>query len=129
MEVCRDCEVVLTDKNRGRKDRSICKGCKNLKEKAAYHSDVEGRRIIKKRSQVKQNYGITLEEYEDAMATSNVCQHCGTTKELCYDHDHDKPKDITAFRGVLCRSCNRHLGGLGDTIEDIERILRYLKGE
>ena len=39
------------------------------------------------------------------------------------DHDHDTKK----FRGWLCKSCNTGLGGIGDTIESVERALKYLK--
>jgi hypothetical protein len=68
-------------------------------------------------------YKITAEEYEECMATSEVCEHCGTTETLCYDHDHETME----FRGILCRKCNSALGQLGDTLEDIERMVEYLK--
>lgn len=39
--------------------------------------------------------------------------------------DHVRGTD--EFRGWLCPLCNRCLGGLGDTVESIERVLEYVK--
>ena len=75
-----------------------------------------------KHNYIKLRYGITLEEYTSCMNTSDVCEHCGSSTELCYDHDHTTMK----FRGVLCNKCNRALGLLGDTKEDIIKMLKYL---
>ena len=41
------------------------------------------------------------------------------------DHDHTKE----TFRGWLCHRCNRGVGLIGDTVENAERVLMYLKGE
>ncbi len=57
------------------------------------------------------------------MATSDCCEICGHKEHLVYDHCHDTME----FRGVLCSRCNGALGKLGDTVEDIERVLDYLK--
>lgn len=75
------------------------------------------------RHRAKVKYGITLEEYQEAMKTSNKCEICGKQENLCYDHNHNTMK----FRGVLCRECNRALGLLGDNIEGLEIALNYLK--
>ena len=32
------------------------------------------------------------------------------------------------IRGLLCQTCNRGIGLLGDTIKSIEKTLAYLKG-
>ena len=40
-----------------------------------------------------------------------------------YDHDHKTKK----FRGYLCHSCNRTLGGFGDDIDTMLRAIEYLK--
>lgn len=72
---------------------------------------------------VSKNYGITLEEYNTCMETSSECEVCGRTTGLCYDHSHSTMK----FRGVLCSTCNRAIGQLGDTFKSIERVYNYLK--
>lgn len=74
----------------------------------------------------QKRYGISQEEYEEAMSTSHCCEICGSDKELCYDHDHSKT-GMEAFRGVLCRACNGAIGILGDTLPAINRAAAYLK--
>ena len=69
-----------------------------------------------------QTYKCTAEEYNERMASSVCCQVCYKTEDLVYDHCHTTMK----FRGVLCRSCNRHIGGLGDNLEGILRVVKYL---
>ena len=62
-------------------------------------------------------------EYPDL---GTPCYNCGRTdKKLVFDHDHE----TLAHRGWLCDNCNRSIGMLGDTIESLERAIRYLKGE
>jgi protein-arginine kinase activator protein McsA len=52
------------------------------------------------------------------------CYNCGRTdKKLVFDHDHETLK----HRGWLCDNCNRSIGMLGDTIESLERAIKYLK--
>lgn len=52
------------------------------------------------------------------------CYNCGRIdKKLVFDHDHE----TLAHRGWLCDNCNRSIGMLGDTIESLERTIRYLK--
>jgi hypothetical protein len=51
-----------------------------------------------------------------------VCELCGHTRRLNWDHDHDTDE----VRGRLCGACNQALGIFGDTAEGIERVLAYL---
>jgi hypothetical protein len=75
------------------------------------------------RLRVRGKYNITLEYYRECMESSHCCEICGIEDNLCYDHDH-----ITGgFRGVLCKKCNISLGGLGDTLQDLNRAVTYLK--
>lgn len=73
--------------------------------------------------QTKKRYGVDVETYKQRMNSSNTCEICGSTKELCYDHDHTTME----FRGVLCRGCNRSLGQLGDSLKGIMKVVDYLK--
>ncbi len=50
------------------------------------------------------------------------CPICLKTKDLVWDHDHA----TGAQRGWLCRSCNMHLGALGDSVEALDRARAYL---
>ena len=73
--------------------------------------------------QVSKRYGIDRATYLERMATSSCCEICSSENNLCYDHDHITMK----FRGVLCRSCNKAVGQLGDSVESLQRALDYLK--
>lgn len=100
-----------------------CKECHKLNMKKQYRKNKEHYKAKGRRAMIKKDYGITQEEYNECMATSDCCQICGVTETLCYDHDHTTMK----FRGVICKKCNKGLGLLGDDIEGLERALAYLR--
>ena len=101
--------------------RNVCRKCYYSTAKP---QDPQKVRDWKTDYQVRKRYGIDRETYLQRMETSTVCECCGTDKELGYDHDHD----TMAFRGVLCRNCNRAIGQLGDTLESLEAATAYLRG-
>ena len=51
------------------------------------------------------------------------CQSCGRVDMLHLDHCHNTEKN----RGWVCKNCNVGFGHLGDSIEGLERALRYLR--
>lgn len=57
----------------------------------------------------------------------STCESCGTpTKKngcLRVDHCHATGR----FRGWLCNKCNLGLGALGDMVESVKKILKYLE--
>lgn len=72
---------------------------------------------------VEKKYGLTKEDYLQLMEDVNSsCQCCGKAEDLCIDHCHNTGK----VRGVLCRQCNQALGLLGDTKENVIKLLEYL---
>lgn len=81
------------------------------------------RKHTSKKYRIEKEYGITYEEYSKCMNTSDVCEICGTTERLCYDHDHQTNK----FRGVLCSNCNSGVGLLGDNLDIIRKAEEYLR--
>lgn len=76
------------------------------------------------------NYGLSKERYDSCLREQGgVCAICGKDnpptariKRLCVDHSHE----TGAFRGLLCASCNRGLGLLGDSPEILIRAVQYL---
>ena len=79
------------------------------------------------------NYGMTLEEYEEKLEAQNgVCAIChepetgtifGEIRWLSVDHDHA----TNQVRALLCSSCNRMLGILENLPEElIESGYKYL---
>ena len=91
--------------------KGFCKPCYRRQQ---YMNDRRGPRI-------ELLYGITESEYDEAM--SRGCSACGSFKNLHADHDHD----TGAFRGILCMNCNVALGLLGDDIERLRSLLKYME--
>lgn len=86
---------------------------------------------------LKRKYGMTLDEWSKRVTeVGGKCEHCGRSVYADYkrygvsithcavpDHCHATGR----IRGVLCRSCNKALGMLGDTEESIQRLLEYIR--
>ncbi len=146
---CRDCKTILIPSDNWKpsavKRRDyLCKSCRRDKSKANYAKDLianrkkgrEKARNWRKNNPVKalaadlRPFGLTVDGYNQLVKDQNgVCKLCDRfrpnkrAKRLCVDHDHKTGK----IRGLLCDPCNRSLGVLGDTVEQFERILAYLK--
>jgi hypothetical protein len=86
-----------------------------------------------RRNALKFSYGITTEDYERMLKSQKgKCAICKSTDKgqtgkgfFCVDHDHKTGK----IRGLLCHRCNRGLGLLSDSLKNVERAVKYLKGE
>ncbi len=86
-----------------------------------------------RRAHLKRKYGITLEEYELLFEVAGgKCAIClrsetarrkGKLRTLCVDHDHA----TGAVRGLLCTSCNRAIGYLGDDPLRARALADYLE--
>lgn len=78
-------------------------------------------------------YKLSIPEYDAMLAAQgHVCAICkkaetvtvrDKVRELCVDHDHATNK----VRGLLCARCNRGIGYLGDSIENLASALAYLR--
>jgi hypothetical protein len=125
---CKDCGLTVHNigdmgyfvKHKGSKYgyRNLCVQCK-IKE----NKNNAKQKDWKTDHQTKKRYGVDVETYKQRMSSADSCQICGSKKELCYDHCHD----TMDFRGVLCRGCNRSLGQLGDNLEGIMKVVKYLE--
>ena len=78
---------------------------------------------------LQKKYGITLADYEDMLeAQDGHCAICPKTPAeehhsvLHVDHNHETGE----VRGLLCNSCNKGLGHLGDSTEILTSALQYL---
>jgi len=109
--------------------RGACIECTKKQDKEYRQNNADKVKYSTKRKRVRREYGITLEEYDELMASSSVCECCGreegsdANSMFCYDHDHDTGE----FRGVLCRACNQAIGSLGDDIVGVRKALQYLE--
>ena len=77
---------------------------------------------------MKKKYNLTPDDYDVLLAEQNfkcgICERhvAELSRPLFVDHDH-----ITGeIRGLLCTRCNSALGAFGDTIEGLEKAIKYL---
>ena len=104
---------------------SECKICTGERVKARHKENPERT----KNNDLKRLYGITLDEHTQMYENQNgVCAICknegdGKWKKLCVDHDHETGR----VRQLLCRNCNMVLGQVGDNINLLEEMIKYLQ--
>lgn len=80
-------------------------------------------------SQRKFKYGITPLMYQEMLEKqNNCCAICKRHKDLFQRDFHiDHCHTTGSIRGLLCSRCNMSLGGFGDSIEILNRAIKYLK--
>lgn len=104
---------------------SSCKGCD--KQRSAERN--RKRPIQRKSIELRHRYGISLDEYQERLASQDgCCAICRLparemSKQLAVDHCHE----TGAIRGLLCSSCNFGLGAFKDNPEHLQRAALYLK--
>jgi hypothetical protein len=100
---------------------------RKAKRNPAYRAKLRhSKRTRSRRSFLRTQYGISLEEY-DAMLKrqGGACAICRKrpTERLCVDHCHVTRK----VRGLLCRQCNFGLGHFRDDPDLVEAAAAYLR--
>ncbi|MBH1939238.1 endonuclease VII domain-containing protein [Streptomyces sp. AV19] len=116
--------------------KSNCKDCAATRARDWYARNTDQGLTNRRRLQLKQNYGITPEEYEQLLEQQGgvcaICQQPERTIDprskrpyvrLPVDHCHDTGR----VRGLLCHRCNRAIGLLGDDIDLLVAAIDYLK--
>lgn len=124
--LCGDCQAALT----GDRRTHLCKACRLARTKAwAEAHPVEWERH-RRRSWLKQKYGITPERYDAILAAQGG--RCAVCKALPADArgyrmhvDHDHQTGVV--RGILCGPCNRGIGALGDDPDRLDAAASYLR--
>ena len=105
--------------DRGHFAKGLCRPCYDQQWRAAHPGH-------KRNWDMRTLYGIEPEEYDFLLAVQGgACAICRTSPGsgvLHVDHDHD----TEAIRGLLCGKCNKGIGLLGDSVEGVERALKYL---
>ncbi len=103
-------------------DREKLRADDRRRYKARMKANPNYQKELQRRNRIKKSYGVSLEEYDDKMSTSVICEVCGRDNDLCYDHNHSTGE----FRGVLCRACNRSIGQLQDSPSILIKAANYL---
>lgn len=75
---------------------------------------------------------ITLEKFESMLDKyDGRCYSCKERIATCIDHDHKCCKGPyscgNCIRGLLCNWCNSALGQVNDSVEDLYKLIDYLK--
>lgn len=132
-------------KNRGNPDgyHTICKQCNNkalvkwraehreyysMQEKTHRKTNPEHAKLKDRRNNLKRNYGITIEEYNEMFAKQNgrcaICHRHQSElkKRLCVDHCHTTQR----IRGLLCNNCNHGIGKFKDDTSLLQSAIIYL---
>lgn len=85
--------------------------------------------------QLMKSFGLTQDQFDQMSKEQNhgcaICTRPETTKNgksdkpkcLSVDHCHDTGK----IRGLLCFDCNVTLGRMGESVERLEAMIRYIK--
>lgn len=115
---CADCELVVAEQQR----------LKKLEDDRKYysknHDEIRDQQV---NARLIKRYGITIDEYNQKFdEQGGCCCICGkphkAKKRMHVDHNHLTGK----VRGLLCYTCNSHLGIL-ENQEWIARAKAYLK--
>jgi len=117
--------------------KSVCKQCAATRARKWAKDNPERNRENSLNWQLRNVYGIEPERYYELLdRQGGVCAVCGkdelsahgrtgTRFRLSVDHCHVTGR----VRGLLCQSCNRAIGLLGDNIGILEKAIDYLKGD
>ena len=137
MRICNICgegkpltEYYKVNKNRNHY-HGKCKKCYIKKEQERYDPDKN------RNNQLKRLYGISLNEYNQILEEQGgLCKICGTDNpkgrktgrgnvtSLYVDHCHNTGK----VRGLLCNTCNRAMGYIGEDTNTLKSMIEYLGG-
>ena len=84
-------------------------------------------KMTRQHQTIKYRYGIDITEYDKLFKQQHgKCAICGkppARTKLGIDHNHNTKK----VRGLLCNKCNRALGYFDDSIQILQKAVKYMK--
>ena len=107
--------------------RSSCRECERCAARDWARRNPAGVKKANARGSIRRT-GLTEADFDRLMAEQGgACAICrrapGPGKRLHIDHSHGHGHT----RGLLCSPCNVGLGGLGDSIANLEAAISYLR--
>ena len=131
---CKDCGEVkpldeFTNNVRSKDGKQhFCKECGLARKRAWRAANPEKEAAQGRRAQLKSNYGITVEQYDEMYeAQDGCCAICGNpeqgAKRFHVDHDHETGE----VRALLCHLCNVGIGHFRDDPELLQAAIEYLE--
>ncbi len=105
----------------------------NARNRRFREANPERANEISRRSKIRKNYGMELEDYEAMLLEQGgVCAICklpetrrhqdGTPWNMPVDHDHE----TGAVRGLLCANCNTGIANFRDNPAFLAHAIQYL---
>jgi hypothetical protein len=133
MKTCSKCKteypIDMFYRDRAQPDgyRYVCKKCfAKYRTELASKSEKARAGILRrnKSNRVARRFNLTTDEYDKYFTDADGCGICSTKeKKLVLDHCH-----ITGrVRGVLCENCNFAIGHLNDSIELLQKGIKWLE--
>jgi hypothetical protein len=124
-------------KRNGRKRqcrRGRCKQCQLQNLQQWVKDNPEQWKLAVRRNNFRNNFGITLEEYDEMVSRQDgLCAICGNPEtvkharsgihRLSVDHDHATGQ----IRALLCKACNSGLGQFRDDPALLRKAADYLE--
>jgi len=132
-KICTLCEErkylkeFYTDRTHKDGFASRCKTCNKKAQRRARAEDPEKARNYVRKTLLKQNFGMTLEDWDAMLAKQNgVCAICGGPPNGRGRYHVDHCHTTGTVRGLLCHCCNLGLGNFKDTPELLVAAIDYL---
>lgn len=136
---CGKCLMIKPHKDfafKNGKPRHCCKDCHNLYYKNYYmQTDAYKKhkaRVNKNRPKVYQRHGLSLDEFNSLKTVDGKCPICRMREQSVIDHDHSCCPGQTGcsncVRGYICSGCNVSLGLVGDSVDHLNTLIKYLEG-
>lgn len=126
MATCTDCGIEKNNKHfifYKNRVNPTTKLCLYVNKKCDY---CRKRYLLHKRISEKQIKDLQIVRPIPSIEDPYMCDCCHkqiiTTRTIQLDHCHETGD----FRGWLCKECNISMGNLGDNIEGIIRVIKYM---
>lgn len=108
-----------------------CSDCANKKARdwTAANSHRDDYKKRKRANYYKHKYNLSIEQVEEIFDNQNGC--CDICRKQLHkgfqgfdvDHCHKTGK----IRGILCNNCNKAIGGLQESVENLKSAILYLE--
>jgi hypothetical protein len=119
--------ITCGHKDKRHAGNGMCGACLSRSRR---ERDIEGERVKRRDYQLRAKYGIGLDGFEKLLKSQGgVCALCRGQFKSDRDRHVDHCHETGRVRGILCFSCNKGLGLLGDNIEGMRRAINYLAAQ
>jgi hypothetical protein len=127
---CKACNSVVSNQwHRDKAQDSDYRERKNQRAKE-WRATNQGEKLTRayKDANLRQNYGITIEQFETMLAAQGGrCAICRKPFRRSFDTHVDHDHATGRVRGILCSACNNGLGRFRDDPAVLRHAARYLE--